>query len=57
MKSKGWNERIIVSAQACILPVEKGGETRFTVDLYNYQARDNDPAILGIIANKAGTSA
>jgi hypothetical protein len=36
LKERSMNERIIVAAQSCLLPVEKGKETKFNVALYNY---------------------
>ncbi len=47
----------IVSAQACFLPVEKGGEANFNVALYNYQSERGDPTVLSIVATSKGTSA
>jgi hypothetical protein len=49
------DEKVIVSTQACILPV-KTGKQEFCVNIYNYQSMANDPAVLVIIASDKGTS-
>ncbi len=41
-------------ARACRL---QGGEAKFNVNLYNYQSRQGDPAVLAIVATAQGTSA
>ncbi|MFT4974388.1 MAG: hypothetical protein ACI8S6_000270 [Myxococcota bacterium] len=54
-----WAERdehVLVSAQACLLPVPRGGEATFTPVLYNYQSYPGDPAVLTIVATREGTS-
>lgn len=54
-----WNprdEHVLVSAQACLLPVPSGGEATFTPVLYNYQSYPGDPAVLTIVATREGTS-
>lgn len=54
-----WAERdatVLVSAQACFLPVPAAGEATFTPVLYNYQSRPDHPAVLTIIASRQGTS-
>lgn len=51
------DSHVIVSAQACFLPVPQGGEAKFNVNLYNYQSRTGDPAVLAIVATAQGTSA
>lgn len=48
---------VLTSAQCCVLPVSKGDKTEFTVQLYNYQSYEDDPAVLVILATKDGTSA
>jgi hypothetical protein len=35
----------------------QGGEAKFNVNLYNYQSRTGDPAVLAIVATAQGTSA
>jgi hypothetical protein len=42
------------STRACDL---QGGEAKFNVNLYNYQSRPGDPAVLAIVATAQGTSA
>lgn len=64
-----WCERdatLLVSSQACILPVEApgaptglgraSGKVNFHVKLYNYQSTYSQPAVLVIMANNQGTS-
>jgi len=46
---------ILVSGQACILPLHEG-KVSFHVSLYNYQSQDDDPALLTILATQQGTS-
>ncbi len=46
----------IASAQACILPLSTG-EVSFNVCAYNYQSRDDDPAVLMLVCSAQGTSA
>src|SRR5262249_54378207 len=47
---------VLVSAQACFLPVPKKGLAEFTPVLFNYQSRPGDPAVLAILATREGTS-
>ena len=47
---------VLVSAQACFLPVPRQGEATFTPVLYNYQSYPGDPAVLTIVATREGTS-
>lgn len=49
------DDKILVSAQACVLPLEDGS-TEFAVKLYNYQSC-LEPAVLVVIASAQGTSA
>jgi hypothetical protein len=54
-----WNRRddqVLVSAQACFLPVPKAGEATFTPVIYNYQSSPGNPAVMTIIASREGTS-
>ncbi|MCA9776770.1 MAG: hypothetical protein KC800_08645 [Candidatus Eremiobacteraeota bacterium] len=46
----------LVSAQACFLPIPKGGEVTFNPVLFNYQSVQGDPAVLTILATREGTS-
>jgi hypothetical protein len=48
---------VLVSAQACFLPVPKKGKAEFNPVLFNYQSMPGDPAVLAILATREGTSA
>jgi len=48
--------RVLVSAQACFLPIPKSGKATFNPVLFNYQSRKGDPAVLAILATREGTS-
>ncbi len=50
------DEAVLVSAQACFLPVPKSGKATFNPVLFNYQSVRNDPAVLTILATREGTS-
>jgi len=50
------DDRVLVSAQACFLPVPKGGEATFNPVLFNYQSIKGDPAVLTVLATRQGTS-
>lgn len=55
-----WAERdshVLVSAQACFLPIPREGSATFTPVLYNYQSYPGNPAVLAITATREGTSA
>lgn len=47
---------VLTSSQCCVLPVESGKKTQFTVQLCNYQSSRSEPAVLTILASKNGTS-
>jgi hypothetical protein len=47
---------VLVSAQACFLPIPKDGIAEFNPVLFNYQSRAGDPAVLTILATREGTS-
>lgn len=51
------DSHVIMSSQACFLPVPKGDEATFNVSIYNYQSYVDNPAILAITATAQGTSA
>ena len=54
-----WDDRdenVLVSAQACFLPIPKAGEATFTPVVYNYQSSPGNPAVLTMIATRQGTS-
>ncbi|HEY9648025.1 MAG TPA: hypothetical protein V6C88_16740 [Chroococcidiopsis sp.] len=47
---------VLVSAQACFLPVPQGDTAEFNPVLFNYQSYPGDPAVLTILATREGTS-
>ncbi len=47
---------VLVSAQACFLPVPRAGIAEFNPVLFNYQSYAGDPAVLTILATREGTS-
>ncbi|MHC5038619.1 MAG: hypothetical protein ACYTHM_15005, partial [Planctomycetota bacterium] len=47
---------VLVSAQACFLPIPKHGIATFNPVLFNYQSCKGDPAVLTILATREGTS-
>lgn len=49
--------KVLVSAQACFLPIPKGGVATFNPVLFNYQSGAKNPAVLTILATREGTSA
>lgn len=58
-RSSLWAPRdthVLVSAQACFLPIPRDGEATFTPVIYNYQSRPGNPAVLAIVASREGTS-
>ncbi len=58
-RSSLWAERdshVLVSAQACFLPVPRHGEATFTPVIYNYQSYPGNPAVLTMVATREGTS-
>ena len=50
------DSQVLVSAQACFLPIPKEGIAEFNPVLFNYQSRAGDPAVLTILASREGTS-
>jgi hypothetical protein len=50
------DNHVLVSAQACFLPIPKEGIAEFNPVLFNYQSRAGDPAVLTILATREGTS-
>jgi hypothetical protein len=50
------DSHVLVSAQACFLPVPQAGLATFNPVLFNYQSRPGDPAVLTILATREGTS-
>jgi len=47
---------VLVSAQACFLPIPREGSAEFNPVLFNYQSQAGDPAVLTILATREGTS-
>lgn len=50
------DEKVLVSAQACFLPVPKEGIAEFNPVLFNYQSYEKNPAVLTILSTREGTS-
>lgn len=48
--------KVLVSAQACFLPIPKSGKATFNPVVFNYQSAPGDPAVLTILATREGTS-
>lgn len=48
---------VLVSAQACFLPVPQKGEAKFNPVLFNYQSYQGNPAVLSLVCTREGTSA
>lgn len=51
------DSHVLVSAQACFLPIPKKGEARFNPVLFNYQSYKGNPAVLTLVCTREGTSA
>ncbi len=51
------DSKVLVSAQACFLPVPKQGKATFNPIVFNYQSYAKNPAVLTILATREGTSA
>eukprot|EP00005_Dracoamoeba_jomungandri_P013242 CAMPEP_0174267518 /NCGR_PEP_ID=MMETSP0439-20130205/33911_1 /TAXON_ID=0 /ORGANISM="Stereomyxa ramosa, Strain Chinc5" /LENGTH=355 /DNA_ID=CAMNT_0015355059 /DNA_START=65 /DNA_END=1128 /DNA_ORIENTATION=+ len=51
------DSHVVMSAQACLLPVPKSEAAKFNVVIHNYQSRHRNPAVLAIVASSMGTSA
>lgn len=47
---------VLVSAQACFLPIPARGKCEFNPVLFNYQSYAGDPAVLTILVTREGTS-
>lgn len=47
---------LLVSAQACFLPIPQGDIAQFNPVLFNYQSYAQNPAVLTILATREGTS-
>jgi hypothetical protein len=50
------DSKVLVSAQACFLPIPQQGIASFNPVLFNYQSVAGDPAVLTILATREGTS-
>ncbi|MEO1401069.1 MAG: hypothetical protein AAFV72_07385 [Cyanobacteria bacterium J06635_1] len=50
------DSHVLVSAQACFLPIAEGGGATFNPVLFNYQSYPGDPAVLTMLATREGTS-
>jgi hypothetical protein len=50
------DSHVLVSAQACFLPIPKRGKAEFNPVLFNYQSYKGDPAVLTILVTREGTS-
>lgn len=50
------DSQVLVSAQACFLPVPKEGKATFNPVLFNYQSVSGDPAVLTVLVTREGTS-
>ncbi len=50
------DSHVLVSAQACFLPVPLEGKAEFNPVIFNYQSREDDPAVLSILVTRTGTS-
>jgi hypothetical protein len=50
------DSHVLVSAQACFLPVPRGDMAEFNPVLFNYQSYPGNPAVLTILATREGTS-
>jgi hypothetical protein len=51
------DSHVLVSAQACFLPIPKAGKAEFNPVLFNYQSYRGNPAVLAIVAGREGASA
>lgn len=48
--------KVLVSAQACFLPIPAEGKALFNPVLFNYQSYSENPAVLTVLATREGTS-
>ncbi len=51
------DRHVLVSAQACFLPIPQAGKAEFNPVLFNYQSYEKNPAVLTILVTREGTSA
>jgi hypothetical protein len=54
---EGKDINVMMSSQACFLPVPKSMECNFNVGIMNYQSSPSNPSVLAIVATSNGTSA
>lgn len=54
---KAQEKEVLVSAQACFLPVPREGTAEFNPVIFNYQSVPGAPAVLVILVTREGTSA
>lgn len=47
---------VLVSAQACFLPIPGSGKATFNPVVFNYQSSPGNPAVLTLLATREGTS-
>jgi hypothetical protein len=50
------DSKVLVSAQACFLPVPKKGKAEFNPVLFNYQSYKDNPAVLTLLVTREGSS-
>jgi hypothetical protein len=50
------DSKVLVSAQACFLPVSKKGKAEFNPVLFNYQSYKENPAVLTLLVTREGSS-
>lgn len=50
------DSQVLVSAQACFLPIPREGKAFFNPVLFNYQSYAGNPAVLTVLATREGTS-
>ncbi len=50
------DSKVLVSAQACFLPVPKQDKATFNPVLFNYQSAKENPAVLTVLVTREGTS-
>lgn len=50
------DSHVLVSAQACFLPIPTGEEATFNPVIFNYQSYAGNPAVLAILVTREGTS-
>eukprot|EP01083_Nonionella_stella_P081541 224657_1 len=51
------DSHVIMTSQACFLPIEAGEETKFNIALFNYQSKPRNPSCLVIVSTSKGSSA